>query len=89
MPKKVLHDLIANHKDTSAKFSNDSNARLQRSGYNCHADDLVVESPFIENDLPVQIPGSPSFSLHFIDRSNDFHSVSQFFFELRGPPFII
>ncbi len=84
-PKQVLHDWVANHKDTRT-HSTDKIARLQTTSYNCHADDLVVESPFTEHDLQTAITASPSFYQYFVDRTNDFRSITHFFFELRGPP---
>jgi hypothetical protein len=88
-PKKWLHDWVANHKDTAGKFFvHHSNTQVGKAGYNCHADDLVVESPFIETDLPAQLSVSPVFIFRFVEDPGDFHSANLFFFSLRGPPAI-
>jgi len=89
MPKKILHDWVAHHRDTPGKFSHSADPRLQQSGFNCHLEDLVVESPFIEGDAPVQIAGLPAFNPHYSVLSNDVRSVSPLFAELRGPPALI
>jgi hypothetical protein len=44
-PKRYLHDLVADHKD-SCSYSHPKQASVSQKGVNCHADDLVVKSPF-------------------------------------------
>jgi hypothetical protein len=89
-PKQVLHDITVNHKDTHEKLSaHDFHSTLQKSGYHCNTEDLVVESPFIENDHSVEVSGISAHSQFFSEHPRSFYYHHQFFFELRGPPAII
>jgi hypothetical protein len=45
-PKRFLHDLLANHKD-ALSCSTQPVQQIASSGFHCHADDLVVEAPFL------------------------------------------
>lgn len=46
-PKKVLHDIVAQHTDTSSRSVADDGAfHLQQAGFHCQLDNLVAESPF-------------------------------------------
>jgi len=86
-PKKVLHDLVANHRDSHSKTCADnSTTKIVKAGYNCNTEDLVAESPFIENSCPTELPEPPSLSLIFSDRPENFYYFHQLFAELRGPP---
>lgn len=85
-PKIMLHDLVANHKDRPFT-ANDSNSKeFDVSGFHCHVDNLVVESPFLGECLaPALIPRlvhKPVFSL----TTHRFHFTAHFYFALRGPP---
>ena len=50
-PKRVLHDVVANHKDAICneieKNNTAQNASFSNSGYHCCVDDLVVEGLFL------------------------------------------
>jgi hypothetical protein len=85
-PKLILHDLVANHKDTALKSSTDNNAQFNIAGFNCGCDNLVVESPFVENSITAEIITQQVFSEYINTEAEDFISVNQFYFELRGPP---
>jgi hypothetical protein len=61
-PKIALHDFVANHKDTPIKSNAQKQAQLHNAGFNCNADNLVVESPFTDPQEPdlTSLSGSPS-----------------------------
>jgi hypothetical protein len=86
-PKKVLHDLVANHRDTHSKaWSDNSTTKIVKAGFNCNTEDLVVESPFIENSCSTELPEPPTLSLIFSERPENCYYFHQLFAELRGPP---
>jgi hypothetical protein len=45
-PKRFLHDLLANHLDLQSA-TNYPVEHISSSGFQCHADDLVVMQPFL------------------------------------------
>jgi hypothetical protein len=85
-PKLLLHNLVANHKDTPVKCSANNNAQFNIAGFNCGCDNLVVESPFVENSVTAEIITQQVFYQYINTEVKDFISVNQFYFELRGPP---
>ena len=84
-PKKYLHDLVADHTDFYG-LSLKGKATLSQSGLNCHAEDLVVSTPFIEST------GCPDFSIKPLYK--DSHATDLLFQytqsltakDSRGPP---
>jgi|HubBroStandDraft_5_1064220.scaffolds.fasta_scaffold425740_1 hypothetical protein len=85
-PKLLLHDLVANHKDTPLKCSADNTQQYNIAGFNCGCDNLVVESPFVANNFVQEIILPISFSSFNDKEDNDFISVDQIYASLRGPP---
>jgi hypothetical protein len=53
-PERYLHDLIADHKDFYSFHSSEDTAVYQ-SGINCHCEDLVVSTPFVEASFELSI----------------------------------
>ena len=49
-PKRFLHDILANHRDTQTSPGLPVE-QIANSGYHCHIDDLVVVAPFL-SDIP-------------------------------------
>jgi len=88
MPKMVLHNLIANHKD-SCHFANDHADKIQKAGHHCHPEDLVVAYPYLQACPSDLVSTLPDFPHQYAECPNDFHTSPQFFFELRGPPSLI
>jgi len=85
-PKKTLHDLVANHKDSPFASSTSAQQLSSNSGFRCNCDDLVVESPFL-SDLPsLEINPALGFSSPVMMPVDDFRFLHHFYFELRGPP---
>src|SRR4030095_11838813 len=50
-PKLVLHNIFANHKDSSFQLGKDGHAKLANAAINCHIQDLVVEAPYINHSI--------------------------------------
>jgi len=53
-PKRVLHDLLANHRDTQAAMHLPVE-QLTPSGFHCHVEDLVVVAPFLPSVQTVNL----------------------------------
>lgn len=87
-PKKFLHDLVARHKDTRSKFSSGSHTGVERSIYNCHTEDLVVESPFIEEASPAIPPAPAVVNETFTQLTDRLYAFFPISVSLRGPPSI-
>lgn len=87
-PKKTLHDLIADHKDAPFASTGTAQQHLSASGFRCNCDDLVVESPFISDVLPIEITSAAIRVSHKAVPADDFRFLRHFYFELRGPPSI-
>ncbi|HVY73381.1 MAG TPA: hypothetical protein VG890_01045 [Puia sp.] len=85
-PKLLLHQLIANHRDTAYSVSKDQKATVDKAGFNCHAEDLVVNIPFIPGAETVYPVTLPSTLVSFSSKVFDALTAQEFFFELRGPP---
>ncbi|HVY75471.1 MAG TPA: hypothetical protein VG890_11610 [Puia sp.] len=49
-PKKFLHDILANHKDTERVSTTEP--VFYASGFQCHCEDLVVVAPFLPGIQP-------------------------------------
>lgn len=85
-PRLILHNLVANHKDTPYSISKDKKATLSNGGINCHCEDLVVTVPFIPQQEPLYPVQLTSSTIRNAESVSSFHCLSDFFFELRGPP---
>jgi len=85
-PKIALHDLIADHKDSPFASATSSQQLSSNSGFRCNCDDLVVESPFVSDCVPVEITPVKTYARHFITPAENFRFLHHFYFELRGPP---
>ena len=87
-PKLVLHNIFANHRDSSFQLGKEGHANLANAVINCHAQDLVVEAPFINhsiNELSIPVV---SLQLPYTETVTALLSLTEFYFELRGPPAI-
>ena len=88
VPKIYFHDVVANHKDTISVCDHPEKIKacLHQTGYNCHVDELVVNTPYV-------ILSNVAFLLANVPFS-EFHSNYSFFIgrnfllhkEGRGPP---
>lgn len=87
-PIKVVHDLVAKHKDTQIVSSATGayKHQLNKPGFNCLVDNHVVELPFISPYFPIQIIISAVFPLRQNTAVYSFVSSNHPVFGLRGPP---
>ncbi|HLK30081.1 MAG TPA: hypothetical protein VKT28_15985 [Puia sp.] len=85
-PKILLHNLVADHRDTPRSHNNSKEQQLSKTGFNCNCDNLVVESPFVNDYVEIDLSVTQNFSGQKIAYENNFYSLHYFYFELRGPP---
>jgi hypothetical protein len=85
-PKLVLHNIFANHRDSSFQPGKDGHANLANAVINCHAQDLVVEAPFINHSITELSVPVVSFKLPYTETVTSLLSITEFYFKLRGPP---
>jgi hypothetical protein len=83
-PKKVLHDLVAHHRDGALAGSMKS--QFLHAGYHCHFDDLVVDSPFVTEISPFEIKIFSVPLPYVVEPIPAVHVNSLFSRVLRGPP---
>lgn len=87
-PKKVWHDLLANHKDLSARNYQISKKgdQVHKSVINCNCDQLVVESAFVAKSSIFSIE-VPTIEKEYIVKPYSFSfNESIYNFGVRGPP---
>ena len=87
-PKLVLHNIFANHRDSSFQLGKEGHSNLANAAINCHIQDLVVEAPFINHSITEFSTPVVSFKLPFSETVASLLSLTEFYFELRGPPAI-
>ena len=85
MPKIVIHALVARHTDTHLDLHNSAD-QLNNASFHCTTDNLVVESPFLDYTVSIELGVSPSFPDHRPAPLESYHADSHFIFGLRGPP---
>ena len=84
-PKIVIHALVARHTDSHLDLHNSAD-QLNKAGFHCTIDNLVVESPFLDYTVSIELGIPPSFPVHRPAPLEARHSSSHFIFGLRGPP---
>src|SRR5665213_414970 len=84
-PRKTLHDLFANHKDSTASIPGGNTSQYTRAGINCNCENLVAESHFVafSNEIQLNSPSVHSFFLFSLPR---LVNLALFHNYLRGPP---
>src|ERR1700731_2549167 len=89
-PRKLLHDVFANHKDGYSNLSGTPGLpQVSSTVFNCQCDNLVAESPFIDDSSPIEIFTPGLFAEYKSGLVTSIHAEQQFFFGLRGPPAIL
>ncbi|HVM87856.1 MAG TPA: hypothetical protein VMT76_06680 [Puia sp.] len=88
-PKILLHNLVADHRDTPLAHNYSHDQQVSKTGFNCNCDNLVVESPFVNNIDRIDVKITRNFSEQYIAYTNYFISLHQVYFTLRGPPLIM
>jgi hypothetical protein len=88
-PKKLLHDLVANHRDKNVAASFSNIIKISTDGFLCKCDNLVAESPFTETAQAIEVLKAPSFAIQESTVPSRFYIATHFFFSLRGPPAVV
>ena len=88
-PKKILHDLVANHKDSRVVASASAITKISVDGFTCKCDNLVAESPFTDAVDQYELSASTSFAVQESAMPACIYVSTHFFFSLRGPPVMI
>jgi hypothetical protein len=87
-PKKYWHDLLATHTDTYAAAAA-GEASLSPKGFNCHADDLVVNTPFLEMAPAVETILPPAYTARFLCWTTPIFPTPSKAKDSRGPPAVL
>ena len=85
-PRIVIHDLLADHKDTYCSGQIAHGASVTKAGINCHFDQFVAESPFVETPSLNTTHAALFFSIAKDDCHCLYYSLSIISYGLRGPP---
>jgi hypothetical protein len=87
-PKRTLHNLVANHTDggIGAKSKGPYQSQIGRLGFNCQVDNLICESPFIDDTQTSFTVLLSSFVPYREKQTVSFYSSAFFCSGLRGPP---
>ncbi|MES2372310.1 MAG: hypothetical protein V4557_07010 [Bacteroidota bacterium] len=87
-PKIVLHNLVANHKDgkTKASLPDRYSTQLSKSSFNCQCDNLISESPFVDEVPSSFVLLKISFAAYKNVFVEEVHSTQRYCSALRGPP---
>jgi hypothetical protein len=87
-PKRYWHDLLAAHTDTYAAAGT-GEASLSPEGFNCHADDLVVNTPFLEMAPAVETILPPACTPRFLCCPTTIFPIPSKAKDSRGPPAVL
>ena len=85
-PKKLLHDVFANHSDPVAGHSKSISFQLNNAGISCKCENIFAQPMFTYSELGFEINSLPVFGDEDQTYVATFFSTDCFFFELRGPP---
>jgi hypothetical protein len=84
-PKIVIHALVAHHTDTHLDLHNKAD-QFNKAGFHCATDNLVVEAPFLDYTISIDLGIAPCFPVHLPVPLQAPSPSSHFIFGLRGPP---
>jgi len=85
-PKIAVHALVAHHKDSHLVVSHDKTDQINKAGFHCQVDNLVVELPYLSYPISIPLVIPVSFRTYQIRIDHPFYSSNHFIFRLRGPP---
>ncbi len=88
-PKKVLHDLIADHQDQKCTIdhTHDANGQMATKQYHCQTDNLVVVSPFENSFFSAELIINSDYKIVNESLDKKIFSLKYNVVDLRGPPF--
>jgi hypothetical protein len=85
-PKIALHALVAHHTDTHLRLDHGAADQLNKAGFHCATDNLVVEFPFLHHALSLTV-GSAAPYVAFRAAGLEWPiSTLHPLYGLRGPP---
>ena len=85
-PRILLHNLVADHKDTPWQTNDSNHNQITKTGFNCNCENLVVESPFTSQAQFLKFEVPTQLSSYIAIQTENFLSASHVYFHLRGPP---
>ena len=88
-PRKYLHDIVANHKDSFFVSGDDGALALHKAAVNCHTDSIVAESPFANDAVEINISTPVIFSEKQPAIIVSCITAASLFSRLRGPPSLV
>jgi len=85
-PKILIHSLVAGHKDTAVSRNPDKADKYGTAGFHCTVDNLVLESPFVDDPAAITTGIPQRFAELAFPAYKGHLSSSHFIVGLRGPP---
>lgn len=85
-PKLFIHALVAHHQDVHLSITHDGTDQLNKAGFHCNIENLVVELPCLSFPLSFELEVPQFFRDHRAVERSSFCSSEHFIFGLRGPP---
>lgn len=88
-PKITWHNLVATHKDgrTKCALPDPFSTQLSKASFNCQCDNLIIESPFVAEIMPLVVtPPVPVYPVFADAFAADVFSSALLGHSLRGPP---
>lgn len=87
-PQTFLHDLFAGHIDTPAKMEPGKDAQLGKAGVDCHFNDQVATSPFLDQIDEIYLLAPAPLAIALTPELEDAVLTRPSYWEGRGPPAI-
>jgi hypothetical protein len=85
-PRIAIHALAAHHTDTHLSLKYGDADQYNTAGFHCATDNLVVEFPFLDHSLTLELGLPPAYPAHraaiLVQPIAEDHPL----FGLRGPP---
>jgi hypothetical protein len=85
-PKIAIHALVANHTDSHPSLNYGKSDQFNQSTFHCDIDNLVVEFPYLNHSLKLQIGLSPVVPVYRPPMPTEPITAAHPLFGLRGPP---
>ena len=85
-PKVFVHALVAHHQDRHLSIGHDASDQVNKAGYHCNVENLVVELPCLIYPISIQLPAPQLFRDYQVEADHQFYSFGHFIFGVRGPP---
>ena len=86
LPKAYFHEVLADHKDIPTCTLPHKSSAIHAKGFACHFDDLVVNAPFVDAVVAIEMPVTPCGRLQSFAGAFHLISESPSWKTNRGPP---